>query len=150
QKAEKEGTVPSDEEITAEINKQKTQSGKSADEIEKEMRDAGVTDAALRDQVKKQLAIQKLVDKITGKIEPPKDSEIEAFYNGNKDAFVKKKGVKLAAIVIDPKNTGEGDTTVDEQSAVIKANEIAKQLQSGADFATIAREKSEDESKFQN
>ena len=43
------------------------------------MKDAGMTDAALRDQVKKQLAIQKLVDKITGKIEPPKDSEIEAF-----------------------------------------------------------------------
>ena len=69
-----------------------------------------MTDAALRDQVKKQLAIQKLVDKITGKIEPPKDAEIDAFYNGNKERLLKKSGVKLAAIVIDPANSGEGDT----------------------------------------
>ena len=149
QKAEKEGTVPTDEEITAEINKQKTQSGKSADQIEKDMKDAGMTEAALRDQVKKQLAIQKLVDKITGKIEAPKDAEIEAFYNGNKDAFVKKRGVKLAAIVVDPSNSGEGDTTVDDQSAMLRVNEIGKKLQAGQDFSQLARENSEDQSRFQ-
>lgn len=149
QKAEKEGTVPSDEEVNGEINKQKQQSGKSADAIEKEMKDAGMTDAALHDQVKKQLAIQKLVDKITGKIEPPKDAEIEAFYNGNKDAFVKKRGVKLAAIVIDPANSGEGDTTTDDQTAVLKANEVIKKLQGGQDFAQLAQQYSEDQSKFQ-
>ncbi len=149
QKAEKEGTVPTEEEVTAEINKQKTQSGKSADQIEKEMKDQGVTEAILRDSVKKALATQKLVDKITGKIEPPKDSEIEAFYNGNKEAFVKRRGVKVAAIIIDPSNSGEGDQTTDEQSAVLKANEVVKKLQTGQDFASVARENSEDQSKFQ-
>ncbi len=150
QKAEKENVVPTEDEVTAEVNKRKTQSGKSADQIAKEMKESGLTDAYVRESIRKELAIQKLVDKITGKIEPPKDSEIEAFYNGNKEAFVKKKGVKLAAIVVDPSNSGEGDTSTDEQSAVIKANEIIKQLQGGADFATVAREKSEDESRFQN
>ena len=149
QKAEKEGAVPTEEEITAEINKQKTASGKSADQIEKDMKEQGMTEAALRESFKKDLSIQKLVEKITGKIEPPKDSEIEAFYNGNKEAFVKKKGVKLAAIIIDPSNSGEGDMTVDEQSSVLKANEIVKKLQAGQDFAAIARESSEDQSKFQ-
>jgi parvulin-like peptidyl-prolyl isomerase len=149
QKAEKEGAVPSDEEITTELNRQKTQSGKSADQIAKEMSDAGVTEAVVRDQIKRQLAISKLTEKITGKIEPPKDSEIEAFYNGNKEAFVKRKGVKLAGIVIDPANTGEGDTTTDEASAVARGNEIIQQLRTGADFATVAREKSEDPSRFQ-
>lgn len=149
QKAEKEQTVPTDDEVTVELNKRKTASGKSADAIAKEMKDSGITEASVRDSLKKELAIQKLVDKVTGKIEPPKDSEIEAFYNGNKEAFVKKKGVKLAAIVIDPANNGEGDVTVDEQSAVLKANEIIKQLQTGADFAAVASEKSEDQSKFQ-
>ena len=128
QKAEKEGTVPSDEEITAEINKQKTQSGKSADQIEKDMKDAGMTEAAIRDQVKKQIAIQKLVDKITNKIGAPSESEVAAFYNGNKEAFVKKKGVKLGAIIIDPANSGEGDQTVDDQSAQLKMNEISTKL----------------------
>ena len=149
QKAEKEGAVPTEEEVTAEINKKKTASGKSADQIEKDMKEQGMTEPALRESVKKDLSIQKLVEKITGKIEPPKDSEIEAFYNGNKEAFVKKKGVKLAAIVVDPSNSGEGDTTIDEPSAVLKANEIVKKLQAGQDFATVAREFSEDQSKFQ-
>ncbi len=128
QKAEKESQVPTEEEVTTELNKRKTASGKSADTIAKEMKDSGVTEASVRDSLKKELAIQKLIDKITGK----------------------KKGVKLAAIVIDPANNGEGDTTTDEQSAVLKANEIIKQLQQGVDFATVAREKSEDQSRFQN
>lgn len=149
QKAQKEGTVPTDDEVTAELNKQKTASGKSADQIDKEMKEAGMTEAAVRDQIKKGLAIQKLVDKVTGKIEAPKDAEIEAFYNGNKDAFVKRKGVKLAAIVIDPSNSGEGDTTVDEPSAVLKANDVIAKLKTGQDFAQVARENSEDQSKFQ-
>ena len=149
QKAENEGTIPTEDEITAEINKQKTASGKSADQIEKELKDSGMTGASFRETAKRSMAINKLVEKITGKIEPPKDSEIEAFYNGNKEAFVKKKGVKLGAIVIDPANSGEGDTTTDEQSAVLKGNEIIKKLQAGVDFASVARESSEDQSKFQ-
>jgi parvulin-like peptidyl-prolyl isomerase len=149
QKAEKEGTVPSEEEVTTELNRQKTQSGRSADQIAKDMETAGVTEAIVRDQIKRQLAIQKLTDKITGKIEPPKETEIDAFYNGNKEAFVKKKGVKLAAIVIDPANSGEGDTTTDDVSAVARGNEIINQLRTGADFAAVAREKSEDPSRFQ-
>lgn len=149
QKAEKEGTIPTEDEITAEINKQKSASGKSADQIEKDLKESGMTEATFRETAKKSMAITKLVEKITGKIEPPKDSEIEAFYNGNKEAFVKKKGVKLGAIVIDPANNGEGDTTTDEQSAVLKGNEIIKKLQAGQDFAAVAREYSEDQSKFQ-
>ncbi len=149
QKAEKENTVPTEDEITAEFNKRKTASGMSAEQFEAKMKEIGETEASAREAIKKGLAIQKLTDKITGKIEPPKDKEIDDFYAGNKDAFVKKKGVKLAAIVVDPSNSGQGDTTTDEQSAVLAGNEIIKQLQQGMDFATIAREKSEDQSKFQ-
>jgi parvulin-like peptidyl-prolyl isomerase len=150
QKAEKEQTVPSEDDVTGEINKRKTASGLSAEKFNEQMQQAGMTEASLRDTVKKGLAVQKLVDKVTSKIEPPKDSEIDAFYNGNKQAFVKKRGAKLAAIVIDPANNGEGDTTTNEQEAVIKGNEIIKRLQQGQDFATVAREASEDQSKFQS
>lgn len=149
QKAEAEKTVPTDEEVTQEFNKAKTASGKSAEEIEKQMKEANETEASLREGIKKQIAINKLVEKITSKVDAPKDSEIAAFYDGNKDAFVKKKGVRLAAIVVDPTKSGDGDTTVDEQSAVLKGNEIIKQLQGGADFAALAREKSEDQSRLQ-
>ena len=149
QKAEKEGTLPTDEEVTAEYNKRRTASGLSEEQWNAKMKEVGETEASAKAVIKKGLAIQKLTDKITGKIENPKDAEVDAFYNGNKAAFVRKKGVKLAAIVIDPANNGEGDTTTDEVSAVAKANEIIGQLRNGADFAAIAREKSEDQTRFQ-
>jgi parvulin-like peptidyl-prolyl isomerase len=149
QKAEKEGTLPTDEEVNAEYNKRRTASGLSQEQWDARMKEVGETEVSAKTAIKKGLAIQKLTDKITGKIEPPKDSEIDAFYNGNKAAFVRKKGVKLAAIVVDPANNGEGDTTTDEASAVAKANEIINQLRTGADFASVAREKSEDQSRFQ-
>ncbi|MBL8181403.1 MAG: SurA N-terminal domain-containing protein [Blastocatellia bacterium] len=149
QKAQKENTVPTDEEVTAEINKQKQESRMSAEEFDKQMTDAGFTEASLKENTKRALAIRKLVEKITSRIDAPKDSEIDAFYNGNKDAFVKRKGVKLAAIVIDPAKTGEGDVTTDEVSSVAKANEIIGKIKAGQDFATLASEFSEDQSRFQ-
>lgn len=150
QKAEKEGAVPTEEEVTAELNKRKTASGLSQEEFDKRMKEANETEASFRQTIKKALAIQKLTDKITGKIEPPKDSEIEAFYTGNKQAFVKKKGVKLAAIVVDPADNGEGDTTKNEVDAVRVGNEIIQQLrQSPESFSQVAREKSEDQSRLQ-
>jgi len=149
QKAQKDNAVPSEDEITAEVNKRKVDSHLSAEEFNKQMNQAGFDEKSFRENIKKGLAIQKLVDKITGKIEAPKDQEIQDFYNGNKDAFVKKKGIKLAAIVIDPANSGEGDTSTDEQSARLKANDIIGKLKAGQDFASLAREFSEDQSKFQ-
>jgi hypothetical protein len=149
QKAEKEGTVPSDEDVTLEYNKRRQASGLSAEQFDAKMKEIGETEASARESIKRGIAIQRLIDKITGKIEPPKDKEIEDFYNGNKAAFVKKKGVKLAAIVIDPADNGEGDQTKSEVDAVRVGNEIINQLRQGADFATVASERSEDQSRFQ-
>lgn len=150
QKAEKEGVVPKDEDVTAEINKQKTGSGLSQEEFDKQMKQAGLDEASLRDQVKRKMSIDALVEKITGRIEQPKDGEIEAFFKGNPDMFVKRRGVRLAAIVIDPSNSGEGDVTVDAASADLKLKEVlAKLQQPGSDFAALAREYSEDPSRFQ-
>ncbi len=150
QKAEKEGTVPTDEEVSAEVNKQKVESRMSAEEFEKQMTAAGFNEAALRDQTKRALAIKKLVDKVTGRIEPPKDKEITDLYAGNPDLFVKKRGVRLAAIVVDPTNAGEGDVTTNEAEANVKLKEIMSKLQQpGSDFAALAREYSEDGSKLQ-
>jgi parvulin-like peptidyl-prolyl isomerase len=144
QKAQKENTVPSDEEVTAELNKRMTGSGLSREEFDKRMKEAGETEATLRETIKKALAIQKLNDKITGKIEPIKDSEIASFYEGNKEQFKAKRGAQLGVIVIDPQKVAENDTTTNELEAQQKAKEVGQQVLQGADFATVAREKSED------
>jgi hypothetical protein len=144
QKAEKEQTIPSDDDVAAEANKRKTASGFSAEEFEKQMAAAGETEQSWKLNLKKELALQKLQEKISGRVDAPKDQEIEAFYNGNKEQFKNKRGAELGAIVIDPSNSGQGDTTINQETANIKAKEIGQRALSGADFATLAREASED------
>lgn len=150
QKAEKENLVPNDEEVTVEINKRKVDSRLSAEEFNRQMEQAGLNEKAFRESIKKGLAIQRLVDKVTGRIESPKDNEIEAFFNGNPEMFVRKRGVRLAAIVVDPADSGQGDTTRNPVEADQKVKEILGKLaQPGSDFASLAREYSEDGSKLQ-
>lgn len=144
QKAEKEQTIPSEDDVTVEVNKRKTASGLSAEEFDKQMKAAGETDASWRQNVKKELALAKLQEKIAGRVESPKDNEIDAFYAGNKEQFKNKRGAQLAAIVIDPSNSGQGDTTTNQETANLKAKEIGQRALSGSDFATLAREASED------
>ncbi len=144
QKAEKEQSVPSDDEVTTEMNKRKTASGLSAEEFQKQMTQAGENDQSWRQNVKKELALQKLQEKITGRVEAPKDKEIEEFYNTNKDQFKNKRGAQLAAIVIDPSNSGQGDVTTNQDEANTRAKEVGQRAMTGSDFATLAREASED------
>jgi parvulin-like peptidyl-prolyl isomerase len=63
--------------------------------------------------------------------------------------FVKKRGVKMAAIVVDPNNNGQGDTTTDDASAQLKVKEIQSKLEPGAaNFADLASQYSEDSSRI--
>ena len=144
QKAEKEGTVPTDEEVTAEFNKRKTASGLSAEQFDAKMKEIGETEASARLAIKKGLAIQKLNEKVTGKIEPPKDNEISQFFNNNPEAFKNKRGAQLAAIVIDPRTGGQGGNPRTDLEIQTKVKDVVQRLQTGADFATVARETSED------
>lgn len=150
QKAEKENMVPSEEDITGEINKRKVESRLSVEEFDKQMKQAGLDEKSFRESAKRALAIQKLVDKVTSRIETPKDQEIADFFKSNPDLFVRKRGVRLAAIVIDPSDGGEGDLTRNEVEASQKVKEVlAKVQQPASDFAALAREYSEDPSKLQ-
>lgn len=149
QKAEKENMVPSEEDINGEVNKRKVESRLSVEEFDKQMKQAGLNDKSFRESIKRSLAIDKLVDKITSRIETPKDQEITDFFKSNPDLFVKKRGVRLAAIVIDPSDGGEGDTTKNETEASQRVKEVLAKVQMPAsDFAALAREYSEDPSKL--
>ncbi len=74
----------------------------------------------------------------------PKDNEIEEFYNTNKEQFKNKRGAQLGAIVIDPTNSGQATPRRTKPKPNIRAKDIGQRAMTGSDFATLAREYSED------
>jgi peptidyl-prolyl cis-trans isomerase SurA len=152
QRADREKLLPTEDEITAAINQQKQQSGMTDDDFQKNLTAQNLTMESLREEARKDIAIKKLQDKYNSKI-TINDKEVEDFYNGNRDRFVSSRGVALGMIVIDPAdNSSQGITQNDAKSdteAKLKIDNIYQQLKSGADFATVARAKSEDPTSLQ-
>lgn len=144
-RAEKEKIVLNDDEITTAINSQKQQL--TAEEWEKKLKDNNLTEQQLRDEARKDLAISKLQEKLYGKI-TIRDQEIVDFFNANKAQYVNPRGVALADIVSDPRDSGGTfpDDAKSDADAKAKIDRLYAQLKSGADFATVAQASSEDQS----
>lgn len=145
QRAEKEGLLPKDDEVTQFITELKQQSGMTEDEFQKKLKEQGQTEEMLRDEARKQKAIEKLQNQTDAKI-TIRDEEVQDFYNNNKQQFVNPRGVGLASIVVDPTDNGAQDDAKNDAEAKAKIDNIYAQLKSGADFATVARARSEDQS----
>jgi peptidyl-prolyl cis-trans isomerase SurA len=146
QRAEREKMLPTDDEITAFINQQKQQSGATDDDFKKGLAAQNMTEETYREEARKQIAISKLQDKYNSKI-TVNDKEVEDFYSGNRERFVSARGVALAMIMVDPADNAPGITQNDakgDAEAKLKIDNINQQLKGGADFATVARAKSED------
>ena len=147
QRAEQEKLLPTEDQITTAINQQKQQAAMTDEEFARQLKEQNMTMEALREDAKKDLAINSLQDKYAGKV-TISDREVEDYYNANKTKFVNERGVSLAVIIVDPAdNTAQGITNdaKGDSEAKAKADSIYQQLKSGpADFATVARAKSED------
>ena len=146
QRAEREKVLPTDAQIEGAIATQKQNSGMTAEDFEKSLKEQNMSMETLRDEARKSLAIAALQDKYNGKINIS-DREVEEYYNANRQIFKNERGVALAMIVVDPAdNSGTGitDDAKNEADAKIKIDNIYQQLQGKADFATVARAKSEE------
>jgi peptidyl-prolyl cis-trans isomerase SurA len=146
QRAERENLLPKEDEIDGAINTQKQQSGMTAEDFERKLKEQNLSMETLREEARKNLAISKLQEKYSSKISIT-NQEVEDFYNNNKQQFVNARGVALAMILVDPAdNSPEGiaNDAKNETDAKLKIDNIYQQLQGKADFATVARAKSED------
>ena len=145
QRADKEKLLPTEDEITQFINNQMQQANMTQEQFQKRLKEQNQTMESLREEARKQIAIQKLQDKTNGKVGLPSDKEVEDFYNANKQQFVSQRGVALAEISVDPTpSEGMQDDAKSDAEAKQKIDLIYQQLKSGADFATVARARSED------
>ena len=152
QRAEREKLLPTDAQIDGAIATQKQNSGMTAEDFDKSLKAQNLSMEALREEARKDLAISALQDKYSGKIDIS-DREVEEYYTNNKQQFVKARGVGLAMIMVDPADnsaTGIKDDAKTEADAKAKIDGIYQQLQGKADFATVARAKSEDANSLRN
>jgi len=146
QRAEREKLLPTEAQIDGAIATQKQNSGMTAEDFEKSLKAQNISAETLREEARKELAISALQDKYAGKIDI-NDREVEEYYANNRQQFVKARGVALTMIMVDPAdNSAEGisDDAKNETDAKLKIDNIYQQLQGKADFATVARARSED------
>jgi peptidyl-prolyl cis-trans isomerase SurA len=146
QRAEREKVLPTEAQIDGAIAQQKEQTGMTQEDFEKGLKAQNMSMETLREEARKTLAITALQDKYSGKI-AISDREVEDFYNSNRESFKNQRGVAIAMIMVDPADnaaTGIADDAKNDADAKLKIDNIYQQLQGGADFATVARAKSED------
>jgi parvulin-like peptidyl-prolyl isomerase len=148
QRAEREKVLPTEDQITALINQQKQQSAMTDDDFQKSLQQQNMTMETLRAEARKDIAIKNLQEKYSSKI-TVNDKEVEDFYNSNRQQFVSARGAALAVIIVDPAdNSSQGipatNDARNEAEAKLKVDNLYQQLKGGADFASVARSKSED------
>ena len=146
QRAEREKVLPTEAQIDGAIATQKQNSGMTSEDFDKSLKAQNLSMETLREEARKDLSIAALQDKYSGKIEIS-DREVEEYYNKNRAQFKNERGVALAMIMVDPadnSSVGISDDAKNETDAKLKIDNIYQQLQGKADFATVARAKSED------
>lgn len=147
QRAQKDNLVPDDNKVTQEVQKQKQDAGVTEEQYQEQLKKAGLTEEDVRDRVRRGLAINALTEKERTRVPAPSDAEIEKYFNDNKAQFVAHAGVEMSMIVADPADNGRAlDDAKNETEAETKIKAIYEQLRGGSDFATIAAQRSEDQS----
>jgi peptidyl-prolyl cis-trans isomerase SurA len=121
------------------------------EELQELLKKQQMTVDDIRSELRKSITIEKLVNKeITSKISVT-DAEIKAFYEKNKESFNLPESFHIAHILVTPvadpdMQNGKKDDAKTPEEAREKALRLLREVQSGRDFGTVARESSEDPS----
>jgi parvulin-like peptidyl-prolyl isomerase len=134
------GTVVTDSEIDkryADLKK-----GYSSDaEFREQLIKVGQTEASVRDNIRIATMEEKwIIAQVAGK-DKADDFEIETTYNKNLKTFMTPEKIRASHILI---QIYSGDTPAVAAAKEKQATEIAKRVAAGEDFATLARQYSED------
>src|SRR6202140_2599218 len=120
------------------------------DEFQRQLRDRGVSADDLKRDLRRQLSIQKLLNReVVAKI-TISDRDVSDFYNSNKAQFnVAEPQYRIAQIVVTPRKEPQirnrkNDDATNEAEAQRKVKMLVDRLNSGADFSQLAMDYSED------
>lgn len=148
QRASKLNLVASDAEVEDKFTASK---GSYAEEdFQRRLKEAGLTVDDLKDEIRRELSIQKLLNReVVAKISIT-DQDVADFYNANRSQFdFAEPQYHLAQIVITPRpdpgvHNRKNDKATNEAEAGRKAAMLSQRLSAGADFAQLAMDYSED------
>lgn len=139
QASEKEGIKVDKEQVSKRFEDWKARFPNEA-EYEKVLKELDVTQEDVRSEIKRGLAIQKLIDeKFKEKAKIP-EKDIKAFYDGHPDFFKQPEQVKARHILIKVDPDAEKS---EKEEALKKIKDIQEKQKDGKDFAELAKEYSE-------
>jgi peptidyl-prolyl cis-trans isomerase SurA len=120
------------------------------DEFQRQLKERNVSVSDLKSDLRRQLSITKLLNReVVGKISIT-DQDVTEFYNANKAQFnVAEPQYRIAQIVVTPRKEPQirnrkNDDAINEVEAQRKVKMLMDRLNSGADFAQLAMDYSED------
>lgn len=102
---------------------------------------AGMNKAEFEKELTTGLKIQKLIEKQTAAVAKVTDEDVKKFYTENKERIAQPETVTARHILV---KFEQGADDKAKATAKSKAEGLRKQLQSGADFAKLAKENSDD------
>jgi peptidyl-prolyl cis-trans isomerase SurA len=120
------------------------------DEFQRQLKERNVSVSDLKSDLRRQLSITKLLNReVVAKISIT-DQDVSEFYNANKAQFnVAEPQYRIAQIVVTPRKEPQirnrkNDDATNEAEAQRKVKMLMDRLNSGADFAQLAMDYSED------
>ena len=150
ERATKANLVASDAEVEDKFTESK--SPYTEEEFQKKLKESGLTVDDLRSDIRRQLSIQKLLNRdVVAKVSIT-DQDIQDFYNKNRAQFnVTEAEYHIAQIVITPRadatvHNRKNDKATNEAEAGRKAAMLIQKINAGTDFAELAADYSEDAS----
>ena len=144
QRAQKDNLVPDDNKVNQAIQKRKQDANLTEDQYQAQIKQAGFTEEEVKDQIRRELAIDALREAQRARVSQPSDAEIEKYYSEHQNEIRAERGVDISVIATDPANNGAADDAIGDVQAEQKIKTIYDQLKGGSDFATIASQRSED------
>ncbi|HXE76560.1 MAG TPA: SurA N-terminal domain-containing protein [Candidatus Xenobia bacterium] len=149
QKAAQAGVQASDNEV--ETRFQELRSSLSSEEFGRQLSQQQMTPEELKDMLRRDIAIQKLLDQYLGRRIEVNPNEVAQFYQQHKNEFrFVETHYRVAYILVTPGQEPEvrnlrNDDAVGDAAARRKADMIVERLRSGDDFSEMAQNLSEDE-----
>lgn len=148
QRAEKLSVMATDADVETKINEFRAPFTK--EQFEQQLKAKSMTLDDLKMQVRKELSVDKLINKeITSRINIT-DADVSGFYNANRKSFnLAEPTIHLMQIVVTPNpdpnvRNLKGDKAKTDDEASKKVRAIEARLKQGQDFAMIAQNYSED------